>query len=422
MKSKLHNPATISIETKDSIRNSFSGRLKTWLRSLGPGLIIAALVFGPSKMTITSKLGAEYGYALLWIVVVAIFFMVIFTSMATRIGMATDQSLLSIIRQKWGKAVAIAVGIGVFLVTASFQSGNSTGVGISVAELTHTSSALWIVVFNLIGIGLLFFRGLYKMLEKIMIFLIAVMLFAFVTTLLMVKPDFSEVSTGMIPSIPKGSLGLVIAFTASCFSIVAAFYQAYLVQEKRRSRPGMDERRNDSVTGILILGLMSAIVLICGASVLHPKGIRINTAMDMARALEPIFGTYASALFLTGLFGASFSSLIGNASVGGTLLGEALGYGRHLNSKVVRYLIALVMIIGATIALVFGKLPLELIVLAQSVTIFIVPFIGITMYLIANDPQLMGSRTNTTFVKISGALGLLIIIALALMNIKTLFF
>ncbi len=54
--------------------------LKKWLLSLGPGLIVAALVFGPSKMTITSKLGAEYGYALLWIVVVAIFFMVIFTS------------------------------------------------------------------------------------------------------------------------------------------------------------------------------------------------------------------------------------------------------------------------------------------------------------------------------------------------------
>src|SRR5687768_7518155 len=76
---------------------------KRWLRSLGPGIITAALVFGPSKMTITSKLGAEYGYALLWIVAVAIFFMTIFTVMSARIGEATSQSLLSAIRQKWGK-------------------------------------------------------------------------------------------------------------------------------------------------------------------------------------------------------------------------------------------------------------------------------------------------------------------------------
>src|SRR4028118_2231081 len=115
-------PKTAKATLTDSTENTYNEggffhSFKKWLLSLGPGLIVAALVFGPSKMTITSKLGAEYGYALLWIVVVAIFFMVIFTSMAGRIGMATEQSLLSTIRQKWGKGAAIAVGLGVFFVT-----------------------------------------------------------------------------------------------------------------------------------------------------------------------------------------------------------------------------------------------------------------------------------------------------------------
>lgn len=72
-----------------SSKIGFFKSLKKWLRSLGPGIITAALVFGPSKMTITSKLGAEYGYSLLWIVAVAIFFMAIFTAMSARIGLAT---------------------------------------------------------------------------------------------------------------------------------------------------------------------------------------------------------------------------------------------------------------------------------------------------------------------------------------------
>src|SRR5688572_19329119 len=84
--------------------------MKKWIGSLGPGIIIAAVIFGPSKMTITSKMGAEYGYALLWVVVIAIFFLVIFTNMAARIGIATNQSLLTTIRNKWGNSVAIAVG------------------------------------------------------------------------------------------------------------------------------------------------------------------------------------------------------------------------------------------------------------------------------------------------------------------------
>jgi manganese transport protein len=394
-------------------------RLKAWFFSLGPGIITAALVFGPSKITITSKLGADYGYSLLWIVAVAIFFMIIFTSMAARIGMATQLSLLTSVRQKWGSSASVGVGIGIFLVTTSFQAGNAIGIGIALAEMFHTATAPWIILFNLIGIGLLFFRAFYKVLERIMIALVTVMLIAFLTTLFLVKPAISEVTAGLVPSVPHGASGLVIAFIASCFSIVGAFYQTYLVQERKRLNP--DARlTNNSLTGILILGLMSAIVLICAATVLHPRGVHVNSATDMARALEPLFGKYASVLFLCGLFGASFSALIGNASVGGTLLGDALGYGSQLNTKAVRYFIALIMVIGASIAIIFGKLPLQLIIFAQSITVLVVPFIGLAMYAIANDRNIMGIYKNNISTKIMGAVGLLLITGLALESLRAL--
>lgn len=395
--------------------------LKTGLLSLGPGIITAALVFGPSKMTITSKLGAVYGYSLLWIIAVAIFFMTIFTVMGARIGVAARQSLLTTIRLKWGKAAAIAIGLGIFLVATSFQAGNSIGVGIAIAEANGTSPVTWVIVFNLIGIALLFFRSFYKVLEKLMIFLVGLMLFSFIFTLFLADPDWSQVAAGFVPSLPEGSLGLVIAFTASAFSIVGALYQSYLVQERIKLNPEIRESNRNSITGIFILGLMSAIVLICAAAVLNPQGIKVTSASDMAKALEPLFGSYASTMFLTGLFGAAFSSLIGNASLGGTLLGDALGYGSQLTSRMVRGLIALVMIIGAIIAIAFGKLPLELIVFAQSVTIFLVPFIGVAMYAIANDKEIMGEQVNSPAVKVIGAIGLLVLLGLAISNVNELF-
>ena len=396
--------------------------LLRWLKSLGPGLITAALVFGPSKLTITSKLGAVYGYSLLWVVVVAIFFMIVFVSMSTRIGVATNQSLLASVKQKWGKPASVAMGIGVFLVTTSFQAGNSIGVGIAAGELFQTSPVPWIIFFNLFGISLLFFRSFYKVLESTMILLIFVKLFSFFTTLFYAKPDVVEITKGFVmPTIPEGSQGLIIAFVASCFSIVGALYQSYLIQERIRINPALRTAKNDSITGIILLGFMCSIVIICAAAVLHPKGIPVNSATDMAKALEPIFGSNASTVFLIGLFGAAFSSLIGNASVGGTLLGDALGYGSNFNSKPVRYLIATVMVIGASIAIRFGKLPLELIVFAQSVTILIVPFIGIAMYQVGNDKKIMGDKVNSNTVKFFGGLGLLIIISLAIINCRELF-
>lgn len=256
-----------------------------------------------------------------------------------------------------------------------------------------------------------------------MITLVILMLLCFVATLFFVNPDLSHIAAGFLPVVPIGSEGLIIAFIASCFSIVGAFYQCYLVQERKKVQPDEEIKSNagTSVIGILILGVMSTLVLICAAAVLNPNEIKINSATQMARALKPLFGEYATNLFLMGFFGASFSALVGNASVGGTLLSDALGFGSHLSSKITRAFIGLVMICGAIIAIIFGKLPLKLIVFAQSITIFLVPFIGLAMYLIANKKSIMKRHVNTLMVQIIGALGLLLVLFLAVYNVYDLF-
>jgi Mn2+/Fe2+ NRAMP family transporter len=120
--------------------------------------------------------------------------------------------------------------------------------------------------------------------------------------------------------------------------------------------------------GVLILGIISSFILINAAAILHPQGIQVNSATDMGLALEPLYGNIATIIFMLGLFGASFSSLIGNATIGGSLLSDAFSWGNQLQSKAVRRMIMLVMLIGAAIALKFGRLPLELIVFAQAIT------------------------------------------------------
>lgn len=414
-----HTSTTATLAVNEKTTGS---RYKAWLQAIGPGLITAALVFGPSKITITSMMGARYGYSLIWLIVVAIFFMIVFTTMSARVGIATSESLLTTIGRKWGNGARVAIGIGVFLVCASFQAGNSIGTGIAIGEATGTNSVIWIVVFNLLAIGMLFNKAFYKKLQNIMMLLIALMLFAFVTTLLFSGPSISGIAGGLIPTVPEGSLKLVIAFMASCFSIVGALYQAYLVQERKRVQPDVQLSPKETYPGMFILGLLSAIVLICAAAVLYSKGTPVNNATDMAKALEPIFGRFASALFLSGLFGASFSSVIGNAALGGTLLGDALGYGGQLKSPAVRLFIGIIMVIGAVVAIIFGKLPLELIILAQAVTIFIVPFIGLALFFVANDEKIMGAYKNPPAVKAVGAVGLLIMFLLAASNVQALFF
>lgn len=393
----------------------------SWISKMGPGFITAALVFGPGSLTVASSLGATYGYAHLWVVLIATLFMMLFTEMSIRIGLATDRSLLNVIRKKWGNAVAVTIGIGIFLVVASFQAGNAVGAGLAFSELFGTAITPWIIVFTLITISLLWFKSFYKILEKLMLGLVLVMLFSFLGTLIIIRPPIGHVLGGFVPTLPSGSLILAVAMIASSFSIVGAFYQSYLVQEKRWRRSQIGEARSEGLVGIAVLGSIGLIILICAGAVLHAQEITIQSAADMGIAIEPLFGTFATTLFMVGLFGASFSSLIGNATIGGSLLSDAFGQDSRLESRTTRLLILFVMVTGAGIAIRFGGIPIDLIVFAQGITIFIVPFIGIILFMTANSQDILGDFVNKPWQKVLGYLGLAILFLLAGRNAWALF-
>jgi manganese transport protein len=251
--------------------------------------------------------------------------------------------------------------------------------------------------------------------------MVGLMLISFLFTLILSRPDFIFVAKGLLPSIPDGSLILVVALTASSFSVGGAFYQSYLVQAKGWKKPDKAKVTRESFSGIMLLGLISGMILISAGAILRPLGVEVTAASDMGKALEPVYGQFATSVFMVGLFGASFSSLIGNATIGGSLFADALSMGSDLNNKKVKMMIMLVMVIGASIAILFGQSPLELIVFAQGLTIFVVPFVGIALFITANDKILMGDLVNRTGAKIFGVIGLIVLFSLAIGNFNRIF-
>lgn len=388
---------------------------------IGPGFITAALVLGPGSLAVASKLGANYEFRLLWVIPLCVIFMGAFTVVATRIGLSSELTLIQLIREKYGNIVCMIIGVGLFVVAASFQAGNSIGAGMVFSEWFDTSSAPWVIAFSLIAIILLFFKSFFKILEKIMIGMVVLMLVSFVITLIISRPNLYLVFSQFTFSVPSGSQFLALALVASSFSIAGAFYQSYLVQEKGWKRENTVVHERESLSGILILGVITSTVLLVAASVLFPQGIKVNSATEMAKTLEPIFGNYATIIFMLGLFAASFSSLIGNATLGGVLLSDALNIGRRLESQKVRYVIMSVIVIGASVAVIFGKLPIELIVMAQGFTIIVVPVIGLMIFLIARDRAAKKKMKLGPIMQVFLVVGLLLLVGLACANAYNIF-
>ena len=386
--------------------------MKRFIQQFGPGLITAALVFGPGSLTVATKLGSGYGYSLLWVIVLTTLFMMAYTRLSARIGLSTDRSLMQVIQMRYGRISGIFLGLGIFLITASFQAGNSIGAGVAFAELFQTSTKPWVIFFAAAAIVMLFFRNFYRILEKVMMILVTVMLSSFALTLIMSKPDLGRIALGFLPSIPGGSEFLIIAITASSFSVVGAFYQSYLVQEKGWKKEDSRACLNESRNGIVILALLTGLIMMCASAVLFGLDKEVNTASDLGQALEPLFGKFTSTAFMIGFFAASFSSLIGNATIGGAILADAFSLGQKLSSGAVRMMIVCVIVAGAIVAILFGTLPLQLIIFAQAITILIAPAAAIFIILIANSleiMEMMKQRIRLNFIPVMGLITLLVL-------------
>jgi manganese transport protein len=393
------------------LAKNISGGIKNFLKSLGPGFIIASVVLGPGSITVSSRIGSEHGYAFLWVILLAAVSMVIYTSMGARFGVSNNDSILHSIAGNYGRRFSALIGIAAFLSASSFQFGNNLGVGIAMQGITGIDERVWPLLFTPLAIMLLFWaKNLYELLEKLMMVLVMVMIFAFFFNLLLTKPDVVQIAGGFVPhSFSLESLDIIAALVGTTFVLHAALYQSYLAQDKGWKISEIKRGLKDSYTGIFMLALISVLIIVTSASALHPNGITVNSAADMAMQLESLFGSYAKVIFSIGLCAAAFSSLMVNAVMGGGLLSDGLGLGRTMNDKMPKVFTTVILLLGMLVAVFFRGDIIYALILAQASSILAVPLIAIGMFLILNNRKVMGKCKNNLWQNVLAFFGFILI-------------
>lgn len=391
-------------------------KIVSLLRRIGPGLIIAAVVLGPGSISSISANGSTMGVKMLWLVLLCGVFMLTFTILSAKLGAVNEKRFLSHLADRYGRWLAVLIGVCAFTVSAGFQGGNNIGVGMAMNAVIGGKVGVWAAVFTGISIAFMFsFRSLYQAVEKLMMTLVALMILAFAANLIVASPGPLDVARGLVPSWPRdGNVLQVVAIVSTSFSVMAALFQSYLVQQKNWGPDQVGESIRDSIVGIFALTLISSMILVTAATVLMPKGIKVASAADMAIQLEPLLGTSAKWLFCAGLWGASFSSFLGNAILGGTILSDGLGLGGKVESLSSKLLGAAIMLIGMTFAIVTeGRPPVEMIIFLQAAIIIAVPLTAFFILKECNSREVMGDSTPAWWVNVIGVLAFLTVLVLA---------
>ena len=417
-----------------------SGLVQRILNSIGPAIITASVVLGPGSILSSSKIGFLYGYQMIWVLAIAVALMIGMTALSARLGILLEGTLCDELARRANRPLAALTGISLFLIAACFQFSNNIGVVLAIEPfLEEGNKSIPIVVIVgvniLVVVALLGFKTLYANVERLMKLLVGVMTIGFVTNLIFAKPDLGQLVGGLIPSFPEGTGNNIlpvwddgkvsdnmfpaVAMIATTFSIGAAFYQSYLVQQKGWGREELKQGFIDSTLGILILGGITLMILVTAASVLHGNEnvTQLTSAADVARQLQPLFGSLATWLFCLGIFAGAFSSFLVNAMIGGSILSDGLGLGGYMEQKWPKVFTILALGIGMGVAIWIedsGQKPVNLIIFAQAMTVLGVPLLAAVMLWLATRSDMVGDRAIPKWMILSGWVGLALASFLAL--------
>lgn len=382
-------------------------RFKEILKALGPGMVITASFIGPGTVTTMTRAGAGFGYSLLWAVLFSVIATIVLQEMIIRLALVTrrglGEAIYDLFNNTLGKFLVVWISmLAVAIGCAAYMSGDLLGTSLGLGYLLGipTNILAPIVGVIILAIGLL---GSYKVIEKIMLGLMVIMGTTFITTMFLVKPDWSEVFGGaVIPSIPDGSIIMVIALIGTTVVPYNFFLHATAVHERFDGLKDLTLARWDTIISITVGGIISAAILISAGALIY--GQEVDNVVALAGPLVPILGDVWAPIFISiGLFAAGFSSALASPMGAAATVSSFFKWEGGMKNTKFKMIFGLVILIGVVTSAI-GFEPLEVILLAQALNGVILPLIAVLIYIIINKKGLMGKHKNGPILNVVGFL------------------
>ena len=404
--------------------------IKNWFKNIGPGPLVAAAFIGPGTVTLCTLAGVGFGYTLLWAMVLSIFATIVLQEMAARLGIIAQKGLSEVIRTEIKnpllKTLTLILIISAIVIgNAAYEAGNISGgvLGLETIFGDPYQNILGVpvnVMSILIGAiaFVLLYIGNYKVLEKVLIGLVIVMSLAFLVTAVMSKPDFSEIFKGVfVPNFDEDSLLMVIGLIGTTVVPYNLFLHASLVKEKWQDKSDLQYARKDTIIAVALGGLVSMCIIICAAAI-DTKDI--SNAADLAKSLEPLFGSVSKYVLATGLFAAGITSAITAPLAAAFVATGCMGWSTNMKSKRFRMVWLFILLLGVLFSSL-GIKSIEIIKFAQVANGIMLPVIAGVLLWIMNKSSVLGVYKNTTRQNVFGFVILAITIFLGLKSILKVF-
>ena len=370
--------------------------IRNWFKNIGPGPLVAAAFIGPGTVTLCTIAGVNFGYALLWAMVLSVLATIVLQEMSARLGVVSQKGLSEVIRTEinnpFFKILTVILILSAIVIgNAAYEAGNISGSVLGLQAVFDGSSTFFSVLIGVIAFVLLFI-GNYKVLEKALVALVILMSLAFLITAIMTKPNLTDIFEGVfIPKFPDESLLTIIGLIGTTVVPYNLFLHASLVREKWHKISDLKHARKDTIVAVVLGGIVSMCIIISAAAI---QSSEISNAADLAKGLEPLFGSFSKYFLAIGLFAAGITSAITAPLAAAYVACGCLGWSSSLKSKQFRAVWMLILVLGV-LSVSSGIKSIEIIKFAQVTNGILLPVIAGFLIWIMNKRSILGKYKNT---------------------------
>jgi Mn2+/Fe2+ NRAMP family transporter len=309
--------------------------------ALGPGLITGAADDDPSGITTYSQAGAQFGFQMLWTVLITYPFLAVFQLICAETARVSGRGLAANIKTSFSPFILRSVVVLLLVANTLNIAADLSAMGAAAELATGANHHAMTVAFALLTLGLQVFVPYHRYVRLLKWLTLA--LFAYVAVVIIVGVSPADVAAAVMHptlSIDTGTATMVVAILGTTISPYLFFWQsAQEIEEMglHHRRPLRDAPRSaraelrrmqiDSWGGMAVTHIISLSIMLATAATLHAHGItRIDSAADAAEALRPLAGDFAFILFAVGIIGTGLLAVPVLAGSAAYALSETMGW------------------------------------------------------------------------------------------------
>jgi manganese transport protein len=373
----------------------------------GPAYLVSVGYMDPGNWATDLEGGARFGYELLWVLVMSNLMAILLQTLSARLGIVSRRDLAQACRETYPRFINFALWVLCEIAIAACDLAEVLGAAIGLNLLFGLPLLPGVLLTSLDVLLLLWMSRLgIRVIEGFVLSLIAVMAGCFLVEILMAKPAFAEIATGLVPRLGNQNLYIAIAILGATVMPHNLYLHSALVQTRRIGVSETEKRTAcrfnlvDSVVALNGAMFVNVAILVLAGTVFFQRHIVVTEIKQAYQLLTPLLGTTVAGV----LFGVALLCSGQSSTMTGTMAGQIVMEGfltirmrpwlRRLTTRTLAILPAAITIYFAGEQGTYRLLILSQVILSMQLPFAVIPLVHFT-----NDRKRMGAFANRYWVQ-----------------------